>query len=127
MLDEETKNRQNIPFLRLFSIRSLVNNSALFRCQIEELAVDFKLLSRQKFSVKFMTHIKKLITSSGYARYNAHVWEYSQIGKIAYYVNGQKARSMFKKAIQRNPEELRRFYKDSCIDANIPLFRASIN
>ena len=74
-----------------------------------------------------MTHIKQLITSSGYTRYNTHVWEYSQIGKMAYYVNGQKARTMFNKAIQRNPEELRRFYRDSCIDANIPLFRASIN
>ena len=44
--EQEASNRQSVPFLRLFSIRSLVDNSALFRCRIEELTVDFKLLSR---------------------------------------------------------------------------------
>ena len=66
-------------------------------------------------------------TSTTYSRYNTHLWEYSQITKLAYQVNGEKARKMYAASIARNPQELSRIYKESCIDTNIPLLRTSIS
>ena len=87
-LEQAAKNKRRIRFLRLFRISSLVGQSALFVVSKAPLDIEFKLLSRQRFSVEFMAYIKKIITESGYTRYNTHVWEYSQIGKIASYLNG---------------------------------------
>ena len=87
-MEQAVKNKKRIRFLRLFRIASLVGQSALFVVTKAPLDIEFKLLSRQRFSVEFMAYIKKIITESGYTRYNTHVWEYSQIGKIACYLNG---------------------------------------
>ena len=50
-----------------------------------------------------MNFIKELLTNETYDQYNSHIWEYSQINKISYQVNGQRARNMFIKSIARNP------------------------
>lgn len=125
-LDKQLEETQK--FLSLFNIEALINQSALFKIKVRPLEEDFfKPITRKKFSTKYMNFIKELLTNETYDQYNSHIWEYSQINKISYQVNGQRARNMFTKSIARNPQQLKMLYKESCIDTNIPLFRATIN
>ena len=123
----ESKYESKSLYISLFNIEAMINESALFRVKLQPLDVEFKLLTRQKFSQKYINIIKQLLNDKAYDDYNKHLWEYSQVMKLSYQINGEKARKIFGATIAHNPNQLKKLYKDSCLEANIPILKATIN